>query len=80
MLKFVLVVVVVVALLAFLWRRPASRVPPPEAKSKRVPGPQGMVECAHCGVHLPQADAVQRDGRAYCGSPHADAGPRRDGH
>jgi len=38
--------------------------------------PQAMVACAHCGVHLPSADAVMADGRAYCGQAHRALGPR----
>lgn len=40
-------------------------------------GPQAMLACAHCGVHLPQAEAVQdADGRVYCSDAHRLAGPR----
>jgi len=36
-----------------------------------------MLACAHCGVHLPQAEA-QMDvaGRPYCGEAHRLLGPR----
>jgi uncharacterized protein len=39
-----------------------------------------MLACAHCGVHLPSADAL-RDaaGRAYCSDAHRLAGPRSGG-
>jgi hypothetical protein len=38
---------------------------------------QPMVVCAHCGVHLPQADAVADGaGRLFCGDEHRIAGPR----
>jgi uncharacterized protein len=39
--------------------------------------PQTMVRCAHCGVHLPQADALLDDAqRSYCSAAHRGAGPR----
>jgi len=35
-----------------------------------------MVECAHCGLHLPQGEAVFDGATPYCGEPHRLAGPR----
>lgn len=36
-----------------------------------------MLACQHCGVHLPQAEAVlDTAGRPYCGEAHRLAGPR----
>ena len=33
--------------------------------------PKAMLRCAHCGLHLPAADAVRgADGTAYCSSAH----------
>jgi uncharacterized protein len=40
-------------------------------------GPATIVACAHCGVHLPQTDALRDSaGLAYCGEPHRLAGKR----
>jgi uncharacterized protein len=40
-------------------------------------GPQTMLSCTHCGLHLPQADAVfDAQGRVFCGAAHRLAGPR----
>lgn len=33
--------------------------------------PQTMVECAHCGLHLPESDAITRGGQRYCSAEHA---------
>jgi uncharacterized protein len=39
--------------------------------------PATMLACAHCGVHLPQSDALfDAGGRPYCGEAHRLAGPR----
>ncbi len=36
-----------------------------------------MLACAHCGVHLPQADArLDAAGRPYCSDAHRLLGPR----
>jgi uncharacterized protein len=37
---------------------------------------EAMVSCAHCGVHLPQRDAVAKQGVMFCSDAHALAGPR----
>jgi len=37
--------------------------------------PVAMVECAHCGVHLPAADAVSEGSRLYCSEGHRRLGP-----
>ena len=37
--------------------------------------PVAMVECAHCGLHLPAADAVAEGSRLYCGDAHRRLGP-----
>ncbi len=39
--------------------------------------PATMLECAHCGVHLPQTEALfDVGGRPYCSEAHRLAGPR----
>ena len=77
MLKFLLVVIVVVVGL-WWWARGRQRMGQPAQKASAPPpatGPQQMVACAHCGVHLPGADAVHHEGHAYCSADHRDAGP-----
>ncbi|MGD2117458.1 MAG: PP0621 family protein [Chromatiales bacterium] len=39
-------------------------------KKKVITG--NMVECAHCGLHLPEEEAVSRHGKFYCSEQHAD--------
>lgn len=35
-----------------------------------------MVRCAHCGVHLPESDAVVEGDRHFCNEAHRRAGRR----
>ena len=35
-----------------------------------------MVACAHCGLHLPRAEALEHAHRHYCCAEHRSAGPR----
>lgn len=36
----------------------------------RKPSIASMVACAHCGVHLPESEAIQKDGKYYCCEEH----------
>jgi uncharacterized protein len=70
--KYLIVLVVVVALLWWLLARP-----------RKVSGRAGksatptitFVACAHCGVHLPGSDALMDGEKAYCSEAHRRAGP-----
>jgi uncharacterized protein len=73
-----LLVFAVLALAWALWRN-KHRPPPPAAPTARapaVPAPQAMVSCAHCGLHLPRAEALEHARRHYCCAEHRSAGPR----
>lgn len=80
--KYVLLIVVVAFVLWLMFGRSArqrsvARQAPPRTTTS-APGPAAMIACAHCGVHLPQPEAVfDPEGRPYCGEPHRLAGPRR---
>jgi uncharacterized protein len=80
--KYLLVLIVVVIGLWMLNKRlrgPAAKPPPgrgPGATRPQVPAE--MVECAHCGLHLPAADAVRDGAHVYCGDAHRRLGPRAD--
>lgn len=76
--KFVLLVVAVLLLWWMVFGRSrrgrgtgsAARPPSPPAQA------EGMVACAHCGVHLPRSEALHVGELAYCSSAHREAGPR----
>ena len=76
MMKFVLVVVVVAVLLWLMFGR-NRRAAAVKRKEGAPQAPLAMLACSHCGVHLPQSDALfDSAGRAYCGEAHRLAGPR----
>jgi uncharacterized protein len=79
--KFVIVAVALVLLVALIWGRSGRAKrndgAAPRRGAKTSSGaPEAMVSCAHCGVHLPASDAVLLGERAYCSPAHRDAGPR----
>lgn len=48
----------------------------PPASRPAVGPPQAMVRCAHCGLHLPAADAIGGRGTVYCSDAHRQAAVR----
>jgi uncharacterized protein len=78
MLKLLLTLVVVV--LALMWwfgkARGKDVKPADPQKPAKAAKPARMVECAHCGLHLPWSDAIEGEGgRQYCGAEHRRLGP-----
>ena len=73
-----LLVLVVVAIAIGLWRNKrrvsadnSSKAARASVNATALHKPQAMVECAYCGLHLPQKDAVtDAQGRIFCGAEH----------
>ena len=79
MIRFVFLIAIVG--IAWWWifgrRRGGQGKPETGAPAQKQAGPQDMVACAHCGVHLPKAETVaDAEGRLFCGEAHRLAGPR----
>ena len=73
--KYLLVLLVIVVAVG-IWRnkRRAELAERKAAAPRPAPAlkqPQNMVACAHCGLHLPQADAVtDGENHYYCSAEH----------
>ena len=68
-----LLLLVVVLVGVWLWR--SSRAHGPRSQGKAEPKqplatPLDMVQCAHCGVHLPQSESHQGKFGRYCSADH----------
>lgn len=77
-----LLVLAVVFVAVWLWRkgrRDEMRERAAAARTQAAPkvaAPSEMARCAHCGLHLPLADAITgRDG-VYCSAAHQQAAAR----
>lgn len=70
----VLLVVLVVAI--GIWRNGRARDAAAQ-KPKHTPLalPQDMPACAHCGTHIPKAEALMQGNLAYCCAEHRRLGP-----
>lgn len=79
MMKIVLTLAIVV--LALMWWFGKGRGGGASSSRRKgaapgQPAAQAMVACAHCGLHLPQPDAVEGEGdRHYCSVEHRRLGP-----
>ena len=76
--KYLLVLAVLV--IAFwLWRKArradlGAKVPP----AAPPPTPLAMARCAHCGLHLPSAEAIAGERGVYCSAAHRQLAEKTD--
>jgi uncharacterized protein len=76
MARFLILLLLIGVVLWFVFGRSRSR----QARQADKPrDPVAFATCVHCGVHLPQDDAVMDGGRAYCSEAHRLAGPKDHG-
>lgn len=65
-----------VLLAIYLFRRALAKpsAPPPDQRAA-APGAQAerMVACAHCGLHVPESEAVEGAGQLFCCPAHRQA-------
>ena len=63
-------------------RQAAERQSPPRRSAARADGEniEPMVQCAHCGVHLPRGEAIAWHGLHYCRRSHLPEMPGEGDH
>lgn len=68
----IVAIVLVFFIVRLLLRRAGS------AGKRRVEGPRQMVRCDHCGLHVPDDEAVRsQDGHVFCSEEHRLSGPKK---
>ena len=74
----VLAIVLVLVVWLFFGRgRKPPQAPPKKPAAHGDGAAQAMIACAHCGVHLPQSEALaDAAGRLFCSEAHRLGGPR----
>lgn len=79
MLKYLLIALVVIWLFyspALRGKRTGTSTKP--AAKPEPPRAENMVQCAHCGIHLPEGETVKDEqGRTYCSLAHRQAGVKK---
>jgi len=63
----------VAGLIYFLLRRWIDRLGVDSTPGVDAKPEQEMLQCQHCGTHIPADEAITREGRIYCCREHADA-------
>jgi len=71
-----LILFVLAAILVYLFLKSSKRRSGPRggAENPRERAPERMVVCAHCGVHLPESEAVRQAERFFCCDEHRRLG------
>lgn len=67
----------IAVLVWWAWRRNSQAKARPQPPTTPA-APQDMVVCLHCGVHLPQAEAVAGTLGPYCSTAHRSAAGDRN--
>ncbi|MGA6098512.1 PP0621 family protein [Stutzerimonas marianensis] len=70
--------IILIAAVFWLWRRlkkPASTRPGKRTEQASLK----MVRCAHCGVHVPEEQALQSHDQWYCSQAHLQQGSKPGG-
>ncbi len=67
MLARTLVIAAMAVLVYYLYRRWSDAQ---KVAEKKPPKPQPMKKCAHCGVHMPEKEAVSLDQLYFCSEDH----------
>lgn len=73
MMKYLLLLI----LFVIVWWAWKKRSTPPRDDARRNPPVERMVTCAHCGVHLPESDALADGARYFCNDAHRRAVQRQ---
>lgn len=63
-----LLLLIAVGILIYLLLKTLRRRPPAQPPAES--GPEDMVRCAQCGVHLPRSESLLCDGQFYCSEAH----------
>ncbi|MEI6300285.1 MAG: PP0621 family protein [Betaproteobacteria bacterium] len=72
LLLLILAAAVLYLLVKGFGRKASARKPEVHASTEA----ERMVGCAHCGVNLPEAEAIEEGGAYFCGEAHRRLGSR----
>jgi uncharacterized protein len=73
--RYLLLAVAIWALFVLVRRLLAGRR---KGRSSGETTPVDMVSCAHCSIHVPRPEALEKDGLFYCCREHMQLGQREE--
>lgn len=62
---------IIAAIIWFIYSLIRRAISPPQAQNPLPPAPL-MHQCAQCGVHIPEGESTQSQGRFFCCEAHRD--------
>ena len=65
------ILLLVIPVLLIWWILRLLRNPTPSVTRQNKPRVENMVACEKCGLHVPENEAVTRNGKFYCSEEHA---------
>ena len=67
-------IIIIALVLIFIIAKRQWQKPRPPAQSGQQPGQQQgkMLQCANCGIYIPEQEAFHRGDRPYCSQAHLD--------
>jgi uncharacterized protein len=66
----ILLILILIAIVILAFRRLKRLSSRPQAGKKTTTG--RMVQCATCGLYLPEQEAISHQGKYYCSQSHRD--------
>ena len=51
-----------------------SKAKRPTTQQEQPSSDDTMVRCEQCGLHIPEREAIMKDGKTYCCEEHRDTG------
>jgi len=69
--KILLLALAIWLIITVLKRYGRSVEPPQKPESAAGNAAESMVQCAHCGVHLPKSDSLLIEGQYFCCEAHS---------
>ena len=68
---FLVLVLLAVSLYIVKYIRTKLDKPPKELKKDDQPNQNKMVKCLHCGLHIPENEAIKLGDKVFCSLEHA---------
>lgn len=59
--------------IAWIWLARKKSKPGAEPLPPETPAVEHIVQCAHCGLRVPEGESFFVDGKHYCSEAHRDA-------
>ncbi|PKO25718.1 MAG: hypothetical protein CVU35_02720 [Betaproteobacteria bacterium HGW-Betaproteobacteria-8] len=73
MAKLILIAIAIWLIVTVLKRYRKGLNQPGEPSAAKRQSSETMVQCAHCGIHLPQSESIQSHGQHFCSQAHVHA-------